>query len=188
MPDPDRADGIEEDSTYRQAEQDFLSAARAEAEVSGREAAELSTRSRSLADVAFEAMSRGDQLAAGIGERDFHGTVVHAAGNLMTLDVSGMLVDFNLDGPVRIQIVERVTAGGRVRGTGPGSFRGRLLELESAGHDLELGSPLCPGALRGRLRVTGQDHVVFEDGSGRDWFVPLTWIGYIATLGHSNSL
>lgn len=171
-----------EDSDYRRAVEDFRSAAQLEAEEDERAAAQLAMRSRTLADVTFEAMSRGDQIAAGVGNRMFTGRVAYSAGDLMTLEVGGGTVDFNLQGPMRLRLVETARSGGGSRRDGPGSFRGRLLELETERGDVEVGSPLLPDGLRGTLQVTAQDHLVCRDAAGAEWFVPLNWIGYIARV------
>lgn len=166
---------------FEQAEQEFRSATRAEAEASEREAAQLSMRSRSLADVAFDAMSRGDTLAVTAGGKTFTGRVDYAAGDLMTLETSLGRIDVNLAGPVAIQVVERARSGGRARTAGPGSFRGRLLEHEGA-REVEVWAAVLAGPLRGKVRVAARDHVVFEDREGREWVLPLAAVGYVARL------
>lgn len=77
-----------EDASYEQAEQEFRSAARAEAEESQREAAQLAIRTRSLADVVLEAMARGDLVAVTVRSRTFTGRVSYAAGDLGLLSTS----------------------------------------------------------------------------------------------------
>lgn len=167
---------------YERAEQDFRSAARAEAEVSEREAAQLGMRSRSLADVAFEAMAKGDLIAVSAGTRIFTGHVAYAAGDLMTLEAGGSPVDVNLRGPVSIRVVERARSGGIGRREGPGSFRGRLLEYEGRPGTVEMGSILFSEPLRGTVRVAAQDHLLVEDQGGHEWFIPLPMVSYVAPL------
>ena len=181
-PELTRKDEFAEDPGLRRAEQDFQDVARLEAQEDERQAAQLALRSRYLADVAFEAMSRGDQIAAGAGDRMFTGRVVYSAGDLMTLEAGGATVDFNLQGPVRLRIVESARSGGGSRHDGPGSFRGRLLELETEPGDVEVGSPLLPDGLSGSILIAAQDHLVFQDAAGAEWFVPLSWIGYVARV------
>ena len=166
---------------YARAEEEFRAAARAEAEASEREAAQLAMRTRSLADVAFEAMSRGDTLAVAAGGKTFTGRVGYAAGDLMTLETGLGRIDVNLAGPVAIQVVERARSGGRARAEGPGGFRGRLLEHEGA-REVEVWATGLAGPLRGKVKVAARDHVVFEDREGREWFLPLPTVGYVARL------
>lgn len=172
----------EDDPGIRRAHQELRDAARLEAEEDERQAALLAARSRRMADVAFEAMSRGDQIAAGVGDRMFTGQVVYAVGDLMTLEAAGATVDFNLDGPLRLRVIHSARSGGGTRRDGPGSFRGRLLELETERGDVEVGSPVLPDGLRARLQVAAQDHLVLRDATGAEWFVPLSWIGYVARV------
>lgn len=166
---------------YARAEEEFRSATRAEAEASEREAAQLSMRTRSLADVAFDAMSRGDTLAVTAGGKTFTGRVGYAAGDLMTLETGTGRVDVNLAGGVAIRVMERARSGGRARPEGPGSFRGRLLEHEGV-RDVELWSTVLPDPIRGTVKVAARDHVVFRDREGREWFLPLSTVAYVARL------
>lgn len=170
------------DAELLRASQDFRSAARLEAEEDERQAAQLAMRKRTLAEVAFDAMGRGDRVAAGLGDRTYAGRVVYSSGDLMTLETGGGTVDFNLQGPIRLRLVEAARSGGGSRREGPGSFRGRLLELEAERGDIEIGSPLFPDGLRGRMQIAAQDHLVLQDATGAEWFVPLSWIGYVARV------
>lgn len=177
-----RAREPSEDSAYEQAEENFRSTARLEAEESEREAAQLAMRTRSLEDVAFDAMTRGDLIAVTVGPRTFTGQVAYSAGDLMTLEAGGTLVDFNLGGPISIRLVERARSGGLSRREGPGSFRGRLLEYEGLGRTAELGSVLFSEPLRGTVKVAARDHVLFQDRAGQEWAVPLAMVSYVAGL------
>jgi len=170
----------DDDRHLDEAETDFAAATRLEAEDAGRDAALLQMRRRELADVASELMGRGDTTSVAAGDRSFTGTVIHAVGDLMTLETTDAFVDFNLDaGPV-ISVVERARAGGRSPRSGPDSFAARLMELESGQDAVEVGllGQIRP-SLSGHLRVTARDHVVFVDRGEREWFVPLGRIAYV---------
>jgi hypothetical protein len=67
-------------------------------------------RRRELAD-ATEFMHRGDTVTVASGDWSFTATVTHAAGDLMTLETSDALVDFNLDAGPIFAVVERARAG-----------------------------------------------------------------------------
>jgi hypothetical protein len=171
---------VTEDGEFEEAEAEFAAAARLEAEDAGREAAVLQMRRRELADVAIELMGRGDTTSVAAGERSFTGIVIHAAGDLMTLETTDAFVDFNLDaGPV-ISPVERARTGGRSPRSGPESFAAMLMELESGQDAVEVGlAGQVRASLSGHLRVTARDHVVFVDQAQREWFVPLGRIAYV---------
>ncbi len=139
-------------------------------------------RTRSLADVVFEAMARGDLIAITVGARTFSGQVTYASGDLVSIDGGGAPVDVNLEGPIAVRLVEKGRSGGMGRREGPGSFRGRLLEYEDRRSTVELGSILFAEPLRGTLKVAAQDHVLFEDQAGQEWAIPLAWVGYVRRL------
>lgn len=179
--DDELAEELERDPELEQAEADFLSTARLEEEQAEREAAQLGMRTRELADVARELMSRGDLVSVRVGERVFTGRVIYAAGDLMTVQTADPTVDFNLAAPLLISVTERARSGGMPAGEGPGSFRGRLMEWERTPEPLELGlvDP-ARGALKGQIRVAAKDHIAFVDTTGREWFVPSASVGYLA--------
>src|SRR6266571_8221450 len=170
----------DDDRDFEEAEAEFAGAARLEAEDAGRDAALLQMRRRELADVASELMGRGDTTAVAAGDRSFTGTVIHAAGDLMTLESTDAFVDINLDaGPV-ISVVERARAGGRSPRSGPDSFAARLMELESGKGAVDVGLVgQAHPSLSGHVRVTARDHVVFVDRGGHEWFLPLARIAYV---------
>ena len=169
------------DPELERAEIEFLSASRLEAEQAEREAVQLGVRTRELVDVARELMSRGDLVSVTVGERVFTGRVIHAAGDLMTVQTAEPTIDFNLAAPLLISVTQRARAGGVAPGEGPGSFRGRLMEWERTREPVELGlvDP-ARGALKGQIRAAAQDHIAFVDTGGREWFVPSACVGYLA--------
>jgi hypothetical protein len=170
----------EDTRDFEDAEAEFAAAARLEAEDAGRDAALLQMRRRELADVASELIRRGDTVNVAAADRSFTGSVIHAAGDLMTLETSDALIDFNLEaGPV-ISVVERARAGGRSPRSGPESFAARLMELEGHRAGVEVGLVgHAQAVLSGHLRVTARDHIVFLDRAVREWFVPIASIGYV---------
>jgi hypothetical protein len=171
---------VTEDGEFEEAEAEFAAAARLEAEDAGRDAALLQMRRRELADVASELMSRGDTVTVAASERAFTGSVIHAVDDLMTLETTDAVVDFNLDAWPVISVVERARAGGKSPRSGPESFAARLMELESAQGAVEVGLVgQARPSLSGHLRVTARDHVVFVDRAQREWFVPLGRIAYV---------
>lgn len=179
MPMQSGRDDLEPDSSLRHAEAEFLSAARLEAEEAGREAARLQMRSRHLGDVVRELMTRGDLVTVTVGDRSFTGRVLQAAGDLMTLLTADDVVDVNLPLASVIAILERARAGGRSRTEGPGSFRGRLLELEGVwGVEVGiLGS--APAVLKATIKVAAQDHLLLVDAAGNERYVTTRWVGYV---------
>src|SRR6266508_4353292 len=107
MPAPPTEDGdqregqdLSADPELREAEVEFLSETRLDQEEAVRDAAALAMRTRALADVAFELMSRGDLVSVSVGDRSFTGRIIYSAGDLMTVKTAEPTVDFNLGAAV----------------------------------------------------------------------------------------
>lgn len=153
---------------------------RAEAAAYEELAARDRLRGRSLADVAAEALARGDVVAVALTGRTFTGTVTHAAGDLACMRTTvGDDVDVHLAGLVAVRVVQAMRAGGRSRGPGPASFAARLGEHEAAGTLLEVGARVPEGGLVGRIQAVGVDHAVITDREGGAWFVARRAIDYV---------
>lgn len=173
-------DDLGRDADLRGAESEFLTAARLEAEEAAREAAFLHLRSRDLSDAANELMNRGDLVTVTVGNRSFTGCVVHTAGDLVTLRTTEDAVEINLSVAPVIAVTERARSGGRSHSSGPGSFRGRLLELEGKpAVEVGLFWP-TQAVLKGTIRVAAQDHLVLVDASGTERYVAIRWVAYVA--------
>jgi hypothetical protein len=158
--------------------QEFRDELRAEAEEYEQLAAKDHLRGRRLVDVAMELVHRGDRVAVTIGEQRLTGVVTYAAGDLACVRTPAGDVDLNLAAPLAVQVVERVRSGGAARGRGPSSFVARLHEHEAGFVPVELGCPLLPADLRGRIVAVGADHVVL-DADGQTWFVATSAITYV---------
>jgi hypothetical protein len=133
-------------------------------------------RAAHLAEIAYDAMNRGDIVQIVIGDAVFRGRVRHARNDLMVLH-GPVLLDVNLAAPLVLRIVERGAAGGEVPwDRGAESFAARLAELEQQHEICEFYS--APDAIRatGRLSIRAQDHVVVEDRDGGEWILPLPWL------------
>lgn len=153
---------------------------RAEAAAYEELAARDRLRGRTLADVAAEALARGDIVAVTAAGRTFTGALVFAAGDLACLRTpAGEDVDVRLAGAVSLRVVEAVRSGGRSRGSGPATFAARLGEHESAGTVLEFGTRAPDGGLVGRVEAVAADHVVVLDTEGARSFVARDAIGYV---------
>lgn len=152
---------------------------RAEAEESERLAAQAARRQRTLADVARDAMARGDLVAADIAARTFSGTVLLAGTDFVSLATVAGRVDVRLSAPALVMhITRRPAAVGRDRRSGPETFRARLLELELAGAVVEVGLA-TPGSERvGPLATVAADHLVLHGDVG-EVFVSLAAVVWV---------
>lgn len=154
---------------------------RGEAEESERAAAVAAARARSLAQIAASLRNRGDLVAIGSGRKLFTGTVVYAGADFVSLRTPGRIVHCSLERAVTLRVVERGLTGGIGPERGPGTFRGRLLELELDAHEVELGGLVLGDVQRGRIKVVGRDHLVFRGSDGDEWYVSLMAVDYVAS-------
>jgi ribosome maturation factor RimP len=138
-------------------------------------------RSRTLEQVAFELLSRGDTVVLAAGDRRFQGVIVHAHGDLVTLETTqGEQVHAHLDGPVLLKVIERAAAGGRARDRyGAESFLARLRELELDEIPVELVAPGTREVVAGELAAVTKDHVMVTGDHGETWFIPLDQIATV---------
>ena len=139
---------------------------RADAEENERLAAQAARRNASLADVARDAMFRGDKVALRFAEHTVSGQVVHASGDLVTIEGAAGTVHVNLGVPVTLTVVESNAGEGRTPEQGVDSLRARLFELELAETEVELRAVGFDGTVRGRVAVVATDHVVLRTGDG----------------------
>ena len=133
-------------------------------------------RAGTLAEVAYDAMSGGDRVEIWAGESVFRGFIQHTRNDLLML-VAQANVDVNLGAPVVMRVVERATTSGA--GTlpnGPESFAARLAELEQSEAVGEFITAYSRAAVVGRVAIRARDHVIVEDGDGREWIVPIQWL------------
>ena len=141
---------------------------------------ELAQKERDLADVALEAMHRGDVVAVAVGDRIFRGSVVHVGeDNMRVADGVGNEIDLLLDGLSTFRIAAGVSGAGRpLREKHPGCFQDVFLDPEATGGEVEVGGPaLLPTA--GRLVVHAKDHLVLRVGAGDEVVVPLGAVVYM---------
>lgn len=152
---------------------------RADAEEAERLALRASLRRRDLADVARDLMARGDRVAIDVAGRRLVGVVVHAAGDLVSLEGEAGRVDVALGHVRRLGVVAPDATAGRDAVEGPRSFKARLYELELDEPTVVLA--LADGAeLTGRLRAVAVDHVLLTDLDGHEWAVRLDHVAHVA--------
>lgn len=137
---------------------------RADAEEGERLAAQAARRGQTLADVARAALFRGDRVRLRTASTTVIGTVVRAAGDLVSVETVEGTVHVRLTAAVAYEIVQRDAVPGRSVAPGPESFRACLLELELAEAEVSIALPW--GEVRGQLSVVARDHLVVAGPSG----------------------
>ena len=114
---------------------------RADEEEWTRAALERWRHDRSLLDVLRECMHRGDTITVCPGSVTFTGRVEAVGDDLLALAAPDGRVDVqcHADAPLVVRIAERARTGG-TRGDAVTTFRARLLELEMAEGEVEIGT------------------------------------------------
>lgn len=152
-----------------------------------RAAADHWLHARDLGDVAREFAARGDRIAVEVAGRRFEGVVVAVGGDRLDLRTATVTVSVRLAladtrrapaAPIVLRRIDAARAGGLRPPAALVTFRARLLELESLGRPVRVGSALLGGECTGRITV-GRDHVVVSDGG--ELVVPACWVAYVAT-------
>lgn len=133
-------------------------------------------RRRSLTDAAHEAMSRGDTVILGRGEKRHRGMLIAVHTDLAVLDTGMGTINAHLS-EVVFTVAERARQGGTIGDRGARSFQGRLGELEHTGETVIVeGEDL---ELNGRIAVAAADHITLLDTDGQEWFVPYQAIWFV---------
>ncbi len=137
----------------------------------------LRLRQRSVGNVLWEAMQRGDRVTATVGRHTFTGTLTAARGDLAVLETPDLMVALHVTALDAVHL-ERI--GGGVTGDRTyGSLQAYLgmLEVEAAqvrivGRDLDVG---------GRVIVAAGDHVLLAPAAGGETAVAIAAIGAVVT-------
>jgi hypothetical protein len=132
---------------------------RADEEAWTRAAVERWLHERTLLDVARECLHRGDTVNVRFADRVFCGRVGAVGDDLFSLELVEGRVDVAATraAPFVLRVAARARSGG-ARGDHVTTMRARLLELELAGCEVEIGLSVGD-TVRGHMSV-GRDHVV----------------------------
>jgi hypothetical protein len=133
---------------------------------------------RSMLDVVRECMHRGDTVSVGFTQRVFSGRVRAVGVDLFALELLEGRVDVAATQRARFVLrVEARARSGGTRGDDVTTMRARLLELEAARCNVEVGVD-AGDVVRGQLRI-GRDHVLVGSPASHDTVVPigaLSWV------------
>jgi hypothetical protein len=152
---------------------------RADEDAWTRAAVERWEHERTIVDVARECMHRGDTVTVQFSHRLFSGRVSAVGDDFFSLDlVDGRAhVSSTRDADFVLRIAGRARAGGE-RGDDVTTMRVRLLELETACRDVELGTADMGVVARGQLRV-GRDHVLVRAPDTVETVVPMASVAWV---------
>ncbi len=155
---------------------------RAEQEAAIGDAAEAFFHARCLLDLLNGYMRNGDRVALSVGPHKSSGDLVEVARGYVAMRLVGSTrVDFQLlaEMPYQLSVQQRNASQARGHEMTRGSFRARLLELESLGTEVTLGTMLSSEQLVGRLRV-GADHVLLARRGGGETVLGLHTVVFVS--------
>jgi hypothetical protein len=157
---------------------------RADEDAWTRAAIERWQHERTIVDVLRECMHRGDTVTVQFPHRVFSGPVGAVGDDLFSLELVDGRVDVSTGRVAHfvLRIATRARAGGQ-RGDDVTTMRVRLLELETARRDVEVGTATMGDVARGQLRV-GREHVLVRAPDTVDTVVPIGSVAWVleATL------
>lgn len=132
-------------------------------------------RSRDVAQVMFELMSRGDTVAVHVAGHVHTGVVSHARGTLATVDTKvGSRIHLNLSSAFSISVIERAHKGGKSFDKyGAESFVARLRQCELERNVVEMHVSGRTHVLAGTVEIVAKDHLIVAAPSGETTIVPL---------------
>ena len=119
-------------------------------------------RAGTLAEVAYDAMSRGDRVEIWTGETVFRGFIEHTRNDLLV--VRGPVnVDVNLAAPILLRVIEPAARSGvDASRSGPASFAARLAELEQLDQVCDFITPFSRAEVVGQVTIRARDHVIVK--------------------------
>lgn len=138
----------------------------------------LRKRRRSLIDVCFEWMSRGDLVTVAVAEGQFEGQLVAAVNDLIVLHTK--TTEFAI-AAVAVSFVRSERQGAFPGSTGErsaSSFRAQLGRYEVETTPIRLVGVGGSFDLTAVIEASTDDHLLVRDGRGLEWALPRTQVGY----------
>lgn len=131
---------------------------------------QLRKRRRSLIDLCFEWMSRGDQVTIGVGAQQFDGRLVAAVGDLLVLRTKDIEVAIRLPAVGFVRCNQRAVFAGTSGERSVGSFRAYLGVAEIDGIPVRLVGQGYD--ITGIIDASTDDHWLIVDRNGAEWALP----------------
>jgi len=139
----------------------------------------LRKRRRSLADVCFEWMSRGDLVTVAIGNNQFEGQLTTAVNDLVVISTKTLEVAINTSLIGFVRCDQRSVFAGTTGNRTVSSFRAQLGRYEVDATAVRLVGASSAFDLIGMIEASTDDHVVARDTQGLEWVLPRTEIAYV---------
>ena len=139
----------------------------------------LRKRRRSLTDLCFEWMSRGDEVTIAVGDTHFAGRLVAVVNDLAVLRTTTIEVGFNLDAVDFVRSNRRGALTGSSGERSVSSFRALLGRFEIDGTEIRVVGRGKAFDLAGTIDASTEDHVLVRDGQGLEWALPRRAIAFV---------
>lgn len=138
--------------------------------------------SRTLKELAFEAMNQGDELHVGIPGLKWRGQVEHVGEDFFTITTpTGDTVNVRLGGGVALRRLELARTGGKGRSTGPQKYVALLRELMLERRQVVIHGS-WGGGVTGIIDAVAPDHVLVTHEEA-EAFLPFDHIDVVVELG-----
>lgn len=131
-------------------------------------------RRRRLADVARQAMHRGDLVTVRAGGLQLNHPVVAVGSDYLTMESDDRMIDVRLESAT-LEVESRPSGGISAR-PGSATFRARLAEHEQDGAEVEI-VDASGHTVGGRLAVVAADHIVVA--GERSSYVPIAVVAVV---------
>lgn len=138
----------------------------------------LRKRRRSITEVCFEWMSRGDRVTIAIAGTQFEGQLVAVVNDLAVLRTKTIEIAINL------RVVDFVRSSQRAAGQGTSgtrsvsSFRALLGRFEIEMTPVRLVGVDKKFDITGVIDASTDDHILAKDGQGVEWALPRHQVAY----------
>lgn len=139
----------------------------------------LRKRRRSLTDVCYEWMSRGDLVTVAIGSSQFEGQLTAVVNDLLVVSTKTLEVAINMFLIGFVRCDQRSVFAGTTGNRSVSSFRAQLGRYEIDAAAVRLVGARGSFDLIGMIEASTDDHVVTRDTQGLEWLLPRTEIAYV---------
>lgn len=139
----------------------------------------LRLRRRSLTDVCFEWMSRGDRVTVASGDTHFEGQLIAVVNDLAIIRTKTIEVGINLGAIDFARSNERAAYTGTSGERTVSSFRALLGRFEIERLPARLVGTNKSFDQTGIIDASTEDHVLISDHQGLEWALPRSGIAYV---------
>ncbi len=136
----------------------------------------LRKRRRSLIDVCFEWMSRGDLVTVSVVGSHFQGRLTAAVNDLLVVQTKTIEISVSLPQASHVRSDQRGTFEGTSGERSASSFRAQLGRCEIDGTPVRLVGREFD--VTGIIDASTDDHALVRDSSGVEWALPRNGVGF----------